>query len=412
MKNNKLLSGVKVIELSTYVAASTCGRQLSALGADVIKVESGIGDSFRFFGLSHRMPANDFENPLWDMTNGDKRSLVLDLRQQEGQTIMYRLLENADVFLTNNRHAALKKMGLDYETIKDRFPRLIYATITGFGDLGPERNRPGFDGAAFWAKSGFLADMAVKTEGSYPVSASSGFGDISTGNVLLSGITAALYSREKTGHGDYVSASLYGTALWCVSVTAVPTQEKYGKQYPQGRYEISPAPFQTKDGEWILPIIAVGYPKYFPLLCKAVEREDLVEDPRFKTISDYAKPSNKEAFIRIMSEEFAKRDIAEWAERLEKLDVVYEVLSHFKDIFSDEQALANYYIQDHEMPNGSTCRIIAPPLSSEQNGIVHVCTAPRLGEHTEEILKELGYTAEQIQEMANLKLVKCWSEKK
>lgn len=407
--SEKLLSGVRVLELSTFVAASTCGRQLAELGAEVVKVESGSGDAFRYYGLSNNMPANDEENALWDLTNGGKRSVSVNLKTAAGLEVMHRLLEKADVFLTNNREKALKKFGLDYASLKSQYPRLIYATITGFGNLGPEKDRPGFDGAAFWARSGFLADMAPGAD-SYPVTAASGFGDICAGNVLLSGITAALYGREKSGHGDYVTASLYGTAIWNVSVAAVPAQKCYGMKYPRERLNISPAPFRTKDGEWILPIIAVGYDKYFPLLCKAVEREDLIGDPRFKTLSDYAKPDNQAEFIHIMDEAFAKRTAEEWKQRLEALDVVYEVIVHFKSLFTSQQALENHYIQDHTMPGGKTCRIVAPPLSSYQNGPNGVATGPRLGQHTFDVLQDLGYTEEQIRDLEGQDAVRCSDE--
>lgn len=149
-QRTKPLSGYKVIELSTFVAAPSCGRLLRDWGADVIKVESGKGDAWRYHGSTHRVTSTEEENPMFDLVNAGKKSVVVDLKSAEGKAVLYDLLSDADIFLTNTRAKSLRKLGLDYESLKERFPKLIYASVTGFGEEGPETDKPGFDLVAYW----------------------------------------------------------------------------------------------------------------------------------------------------------------------------------------------------------------------------------------------------------------------
>ncbi len=277
----KPLAGIRVVELSTMVAAGSCGRMLADWGAESIKVETESGDMFRNFPKTFFVPCTKDENPLFDNLNAGKRGIVLNLKTPEGMEIMHELLADADIFLTNTRTNALKRLGLDYDTLKERYPKLIMATITGFGEKGPKANNPGFDTVAFWASSGFNADMMVDGPDSYPVYSSAGPGDIISAMGLFAAISSALYKRTQTGEGDRVSISLYGTALWCFHIMAVATEERYGGYaYPKTRMDSSPtgSPFRTKDGEWVMTTI-INIDQQWPKLCDVLGIPELKEDP-------------------------------------------------------------------------------------------------------------------------------------
>jgi len=389
MKRKGLLDGLRVVELSTFVAAGSCGRMLAEWGADVIKVESPQGDPFRHFGPFFHVPATEEENPYFDIYNAEKRSVVLDLKKAEDMERFHQLLSRADVFLTNNRSKALVKLGLDYDSLRERYPRLICAQVTGYGDLGPQKDAPGFDSASFWAASGFLADMTVKGPNSYPVNAPTGMGDITAGIQLAAGILAALYARQQTGLGDRVTTSLYGSAIWAMSPMILAAQDRYGFPYPKVRYEPGSISYRTSDDEWLTYTI-LEHERYFPALCKVLGVPEMAEDPRFKSQEACSRLENKSAQVHIFEEIFATRTAAEWVADLAKVDIVASRLSHFNEIPREAQALENHYVTEHQMPNGSACMIPRIPLSAAGMEQQPSRCAPLLGAHTREVFEELG----------------------
>ena len=282
----KPLEGITVVELSTYIAAPSCGRILATQGARVIKVESPAGDVERKFGPTLFCPANDEENPIYDTLNGGKDHLMLDLKKPEDMERFHKLLAKADVFVTNNRLQALKKMRLDYDSLKERYPKLVYAILLGYGEKGPKVNLPGFDAIAMFATGGLIQDMMVDAPGSYPVYLPMGFGDLVCGTALAGAIGTALYGRTQSGKGDYVSISLYGAAMWMFSVMSTGTQ--FGYKWPRGRYQGGPmgVPYKTKDGRWILPVVN-EYERYWRPFCQAVGAEEIMEQYEgFDDVSD------------------------------------------------------------------------------------------------------------------------------
>lgn len=399
---NKPLSGYRVVELSTYVAAPSCGRVLVDWGADVIKVEAPSGDVFRTYGQVLKMPAGEEENPLWDMLNAGKRAVTIDLKTADGQALFHKLLEKADVLLTNTRPAALKELGLDYENLKERFPRLVYALITGFGESGPDADLPGFDVVAYWARSGFLLDL-VKP-GEYPLYSPAGFGDMTVGSALFGGICAALLNRAKTGKGDKISISLYGAAVWFASLLILCTQERYGNPYPKARLDGNPLaiPYKCSDDEWVM-LSLLDIDRLWKPFCGAIGHPELVADERFKTRERLL--NNKAELIVILDRVFAERPSREWLDQLRKADLVAAKLGHFKDVSKDSQAWANDFLFKKTFANGNEGVLPCPPLKSVSMGRSEVPRGPFAGEHTQEVLEELGFPAAEIDELKNRKCI-------
>lgn len=338
MDNEKPLSGFRVVELATFMAAPSCGRLLADWGAEVIKVETPGGDAFRYFGPSMSMKAADDENPAFEMLNTRKSSVVIDLKNAEGQKIFHDLLATADVFLTNNRTEALQKLRIDYDSLKEKYPKLIFAWVTGFGEKGPDVNQPGYDVVAFWGRTGYLADLTQPD--SYPVNSPAGAGDNTVGMSLFAGVCAALLRRSRTGKGEKVSVSLYGAAIWFAGAIITSVQEKYGNIYPKEKAMTSPLAraYQCKDGEWIM-LSVLEYDRYWATFCRAVGREDIVNDERFNKRDHMMK--HKPALGKIMEETFMTKTLDEWITILRTHDIVHDKLRHFKDVLTDEQAWAN-----------------------------------------------------------------------
>ena len=403
MKNEKPFSGYRVIELTNYIAAPVCARLMSDWGADVIKIEPMGGDIFRFFGPVMSTPASEDENPLWEVTNAGKRGIVIDLKSPEGLKIIHHLLEKADVFITNNRTEALAGLKLDYESLKEIYPGLIYAVVTGYGEKGPDVNAQGFDLSAFWARSGFICDLVEP--GQYPVYSPAGFGDMAVGTTLFGGVCAALLHREKTGRGDKISISLYGSAIWFSSLLITSAQERYGNKFPKKRSEGNPMgiSYCCKDGEWILITLMAEHEKYWPHLCKAIGRPDIIDDERFSVRANML--GHRGELISILEEAFAQKDSAEWIELFKKDGISHDKLRHFNDIEKDEQARVNGFIQERTYKDGAKGFVTCPPIQSVCMGQESYQRGPLLGEHTEEVLKEAGYSYAEIEELKGNRIV-------
>lgn len=406
MDKEKPFSGIKVIELATYLAAPACGRILADWGAEVIKIETLRGDSWRRYGDNFNVPTDEGENPLFDIINAGKKSLALNLKASEGREMLEKLLASADVFITNNRLAPLKRMGLDYEALRVRYPSLIYALLTGYGENGPDAAQPGFDTAAFWAAGGFMADLMVDEPGAYPIYTPAGMGDIVSGSILFGGISAALAARARTGLGDKVSVSLFGTAVWSMGIMSTISQEKYSYPYPKKRRDGkgTAIPYRCADGEWILPSI-IEYARDFPTFCQVMGIPELAEDPRYLTEASMMEPENKAALLEILEKRFITQTSEYWDKALTGADLVHSRLRHFRDISCSEQARANHYVDEVVFRNGSSAWLPRPALHSESLGLPDYEPAPPLGEDSEDILMELGYTRSELHALASRGIV-------
>ncbi len=399
-----LLKGVRVVDLTTYAAAPGAGRMMADWGADVIKVEGFSGDPMRQFGDQMGVPATTDENPIWELENGNKRGVAFNLKTEKGLESMMKLLATADIFITNVRMKSLEKMGLDYESLAPKFPKLVWGHISGYGVYGKEAPRPGYDVVSFWARGGSLVDMAPK--GQPPVTSPYGVGDHTTSLVLLAGVLAALAKAKATGKGEKIETSLYSTAIWVNSLMVISTQ--YGDQWPKDRY-LPSSPLGTsyccKDGEYITLTI-LAYERYWKAFCEALEiPESIINDDRYNNLISAKKPENSRALVKTLEEAFAKKDRDYWAARLEAADIAFERSSHYGDVAKDQQAKDNHFIIPFKAQNGKEFMLPMSPIQFIGNEAVDSAHAPQIGEHTDEVLKELGYSDEQIAEMKAEKAV-------
>lgn len=403
----KPLSGVKVLDLTTFVAAPVCCRLMADLGADVIKVEHPNGDTWRTTGKNYNTKRfSDQENPVFDIYNSGKRHIAINLKDPDGKALFFKLMEQADVFITNTRPAALGRLGISYEDVKDRFPGLIYGMVEGYGEKGPAKDDPAFDTTAFWSRSGFVRDMAPDGEHYAPVLPPFGVGDTVTGYVLLSQVLAALYRKMQTGKGDFVCASLYHTGIFTMGTMQIISQAPWGRTYPTTRiaYGVPGGTYRCGDGEYIFVSIGYAEKKLLPLLYKMIEREDLLDDPKFcdgPTGRKYP-----EEYYEIFRTAFLTRPSTYWLEKARQYDMPIVPLNHFKDVTQDEQAWANDYLEHMHYPNGNVDIMPRSPIEMASMGPIDTKIAPGIGAHTDSIMTSLGYSEEDIARLKETGAVK------
>ena len=393
------LTGVKVVELSTFVAAPVCARLLADMGAEVIKVERPDGDDWRRTGVGYN--ANRFseqENPVFDIYNSGKKHVSINLKNPEGMEAFHKLLSQADVFVTNTRHAALARLGLTYEDLKDKYPALVYAMVIGYGEKGPDAAKPAFDTVAFWSRSGFMRDQALAGENYTPVVPPFGVGDTITGMFLMGEICAALYGRRQTGRGDLVKTSLYHNGIFTMGTMQLVCQEPYGYQYPYTRLQHG-APggfFRCADDEWVF--VAAAYAaEIVPKMCKAIGRPELMEDPKFNTSA--ARWKNREEYYQIFHDAMLTKTSDEWLQIAEGLDMALNKMVHYRDVPKDEQAWANGYLEYMDYPTGNRDVMPTSPIEMASVGQIKTKMAPEVGHDTDAIMESLGYSPEKIQQM-------------
>ena len=398
MSSNAPLSGIKVLELSTFVCGPTAARLLADMGADVVKVEGLSGDNWRRSGVSF-LPYRfeEKENPIFDLYNSGKTHVSLNLKAPEGMEVFLKLLSEADVLITNVRAASLKKLGLSYEDLREKYPRLIYASVLGYGEKGPDAHKPAFDTTAFWARSGFIRDMSAMKENYEPVLAPIGMGDTATAYLLAAEINAALLRRERTGQGDNVSSGLYQNAIFCMGTMITMAQAPFGRCFPYNRVDhgIPEGSYQCADGEWIyfaLGNASVNLPKLVTLL----GYPNLLDDPRF---SDANRWENRYEFYAYLRDAFLQKTVDEWVQLGDEYDVPLVRVMHFKEVADDPQAWENGYLERVTFANGRVDTVPASPIRMDSVGEVKTKPAPPCGADTARVLRELGYTDREIAAM-------------
>lgn len=399
----KPLEGIKIVELANYVAAPIVGRICADMGAEVIKIEGRGGDAWRATSAGHTLTGLD-ENPLFDIFNAGKKSITLNIKTPEGKEILFKLLEDADIFVTNTRHQSLVKLGIDYDSIRERFPKLIYAAMTGYGYKGPDCNAPGFDNIAFWSRSGFSADMMIQAPGSYPVNSRYATGDSIAGSIFFGSVMTVLYQRERTGKGDFVTLSLYDAAIWVMGGCILMAQDPYNHQYPEPRCFGIPMnlAYRCADGEWVRCTI-FEYERYADKFFEAVGLTQPIKALGIfntQTVVDHA-----DQVVPLMEEAFMKKTSQEWCDIFADLDIVCGRLRHFSEVIQDEQAWANEYIQNFTCKNGAQRVLTSCPVRLGSQGVFKTGAPVMAGEHNSEILGSLGYSPEKIEELCRRKVL-------
>ena len=380
----KPLENIKVIDVCVAGAGPSCTKLLAEYGADVIWVEPLYGTSTR----------NVFK---FDFYTTGKRSIAIDLKSGEGQAFIRRAISTADVFVSNYRTKALRHLGLEYEALHRLNPKLIYATLTGFGEEGPEADEPGYDPVAFWSKGGMLMDFAERGSLLVPPYA---VGDIIAGQALAGGVLAALLNREKTGEGERVFTSLMAEAAYANHDAIVESQ--FGETYPKSRLAPRRALLNTYrcgDGKWITISLPNDFERYFASLLRVLDLQELVGDPRWATAADTMGEKAPE-LVRILDDAFAKLTRDEAIQRLHTIDVPCAKVLGTAEFMRDEQANANNCFYEIPTLDGNTLTVPANPVKfgTKYSGKPEK-RGPHLGEQTEEILREYGYPENEIQAM-------------
>jgi crotonobetainyl-CoA:carnitine CoA-transferase CaiB-like acyl-CoA transferase len=379
------VEGIKVVELGVWVAGPAAGGILADWGADVVKIEPPTGDPARKW--DRILGIEDGTNPPFEMDNRSKRSVVLDLTTDEGRATALEIVCDADVFLANIRPAALQRVGLDYQSVAKRNPRLVYGLITGYGMTGPDADRQAYDVAAFWSRAG-LAHLLTRP-GETPPFQRGGMGDHGAGMTLAAAVCAALVARERTGKGQMVSTSLYRQGAYTVSFD-LNTYLLTGRPIDLGQRETMRNPcmnnYATADGRrfWIVGLEAS---RHWPALCKVVGRLDWLTDPRFTDA--YARAAHAAEIIAELDEIFATKPLDEWAKVFAaEPEFFWSPVNSVEDVVADEQFHAAggiVYVPDGE----STVPMVATPADFHGTPAAPRSTSPDLGEHTAEVLAAL-----------------------
>jgi crotonobetainyl-CoA:carnitine CoA-transferase CaiB-like acyl-CoA transferase len=386
--------GVRVVELAQWVFVPVAGALLADWGADVIHIESTQGDPYR--GLVTQGIGSDRGgvNLSLALANRGKRSVALNIKLDEGMEALHRLLSSADVFLTNMRPKALQRLGLDAESLTDRYPTLIYARGHGYGVRGPDADQAGYDASAFWSRGG-LAHMLTPPERDYPIGQRGAMGDRNGAMALAFGVAGALLKRGRTGMGSVVDVSLLATAMWTLSSDVLAALGGDEPKAASGRgVPINPVVgmYRTKDGRHI-QLVFLEADRYWPDFCRIIGRPDLIDDSRFATMQTRAQ--NAEACLAELDGEFATRTFTEWKEVLGQLDAPWAPVQSVPELLDDPQVEANGYIGDVVVDGESLYRLPAVPVQFDGEP-PPLRRAPEHGEDTEAVLVEVGYDWDEI----------------
>jgi crotonobetainyl-CoA:carnitine CoA-transferase CaiB-like acyl-CoA transferase len=385
------LENVNVVELGQWVAVPNACAILADWGANVIKIEaSGNGDPERWVEMYEGVSPIDMGvNSLFEMQNRNKRSIALNLRDVNSKEILRRLIQKADVFAVNFRLEAMKRAGLDYDSLRQINPHLIYAILNGYGFRGKDKNKPGYDYSAFWARSGCMAKFAEA--GGTPQPQRAGFGDAITGMLIAGGISAALFSRERTGKGQALFFNLYHTGLWALSSdTEIALYRGVEASNTRRDSVVNPLwnMYQANDGRW-LQLVMVHADLYWSKFCKVMGLQHLERDARFDTA--VKRQENNRELIKIIDDVFKTKNCLEWERIYDENELPCGRVQTITDVINDPQAWENSFFTEIEHPICGRMKYVTSPVEFSETPSAIKSSAPQLGQHTEEVLLELGY---------------------
>jgi len=387
------LEGIRVVELGLWVAGPSAGAVLADWGAEVIKIEPPDGDPFRGLYITAagaELPAN----PPFELDNRGKRSVVLNLATAEARRIAHGLVERADVFITNMRVAALARLELDWERLAARNPRLVYGLVTGYGERGPDADRPSYDICAFWSRAGIAA--ALTPPGGEPPFQRGAMGDHTAGMTLAGGISAALLARERTGRGQLVSTSLLRVGIYVLGWDTNAALRLGLEATPMTR-AWTPNPvisaYRTQDDRWFW-LLGLQGQRHWPDLVRAIERPEWLTDERFATMRSRRELVSE--LVAQIDEIFASRTLAEWGAAFDRAGMWWAPVQTVTEVTTDPQAEAAGAWVEVPVAEGGTARMVATPVDFSDTRWAPAGGTPECGQHTEEVLLELGYDWERI----------------
>jgi crotonobetainyl-CoA:carnitine CoA-transferase CaiB-like acyl-CoA transferase len=394
-----ILAGVRVVEVAQWWFVPSGGAVLADWGADVIKIEHPVtGDPQRGLVTSGFFPPTGGVNFMMEQSNRGKRSVGLDLGNPRGRELLYKLVETADVFLTNFLPAARRRLEIDVEHVRRVNPRIVYARGHGHGVRGPDVEKGGYDAASFWSRGG-IAHALTPRGADRPIMQRAAFGDSAGGMTVAGGIAAALFHRERTGESPVVDVSLFGTAMWILAPDIVMTKLT-DQEMPAFDRSEAPNPivnsYRTRDGRWIF-LNMLQPDRFWADFCRHVGRDDMIDDPRFA--NGMARFQNRQACVAELDRTFAARTLAEWRVALADVEGVWAPMQSAREVHDDPQAQANGYLPLVDRGDGTTFTLVASPVQFDEAPPA-LRPAPEMGQHTEEVLLDLGLD---WQELASLK---------
>lgn len=398
------MEGVRIVEVAQWWFVPAAGAVLADWGADVIKIEHPVtGDPQRGLVTSGFFPPTGGVNFMVEQSNRGKRSVGIDIGNPQGRDVLLKLVETADVFLTNFLAPARKRLGIDVEDIQKVNPRIIYARGTGQGADGPDADRGGYDAASFWSR-GSIAHALTPAGAETPVMQRAAFGDSIGAMTVAGGIAGALFKRERTGHASVVDISLLGTAMWVMAPDIVmSTLTDQGM--PAFTRTSAPNPivnsYRTKDGRWLF-LNMLQPDRFWADFCRHVDRPDLIDDERFK--GGLERFQNREACVAELDRVFASRTLAEWCERLQTMEGVWAPMQSAKEASTDVQARDNGYVLPVDRGDGTTFTLVSNPVQFDRTPPT-LTPAPDCGQYTEDVLLSLGYDWEQLGALKEAKAI-------
>ena len=399
----KLFRGLKVIDCATFMAGPAAAVILADFGADVVKIEpAGAGDPQRALWRLPNLPKAE-HNYAWSTAARGKRTITLNLKQESGRAILHQLVRSTDVFITNQSPASRQQLGIDYSQLSGINPRLVYAAITGYGETGPEAEKPGFDANAFWARSG-LADNVRPDAYTPPAAPTLGMGDQPTGVTLYAGIITALLHRERTGQGSCVTTSLLANGAWANAASLQAVLSGGEIQYRLPRNVIRNALtcfYRCADDRWFM-LSLVQEERDWPRFCELIGLRHLIDDDRFTTL--VSRRGNAPELVTILDEVFGTRSAPEWQDMFQSANLTVSVVARAGDLVDDEQMLhAGAFVKADWVPGrgmtiDSPFRITGVAKRSPE-------PPPAPGQHSEQILRDLGYSVDEIARLKDLGVV-------
>ena len=389
-----LFSGLKVIDCATVIAAPAAAMMLADYGADVIKIEQpGEGDMLRMLGDIPTTPYAD-SDWFWQLDGRNKRGVALDLKQPAGMEILRKLVADCDVFISNQPYSVRESLGITYEDLKPLNPGMIYASLTAYGEKGPERQRKGFDQLAYWARSGLMELM--REPGTMPTQGLPGMGDHPTGVALYAGIVTALLNRERSGEGSMVETSLLANGLWSAAGIAQGVMADGDMPLYRSLNESPPAmmrPYQTLDGRW-LQFNMIRNEDLQSLLFVALGAPEILADPRFS--SQELMFENRELLGRELQKIIEQNVAKHWLKTFDSYELPVNLVALVEESKNDPQVLQNQMVVAPEDDRIKTPLIIEHPIQISNVPKVGPTCAPALGEHTGEVLADLGYSVAEV----------------